>query len=65
MVQSPFNELRFGLQLLLNDPIFSERYNSYVSPMVYAANPVIWQDALAVFVKLSNDVLDYAEHIVE
>ncbi|MGI5308134.1 nucleotidyl transferase AbiEii/AbiGii toxin family protein [Rheinheimera sp. WS51] len=61
MVQSPFNELRFGLQLLLDDPIFSERYNSYVSPMVYAANPVIWQDALAVFVKLSNDVLDYAE----
>ena len=61
MVDSPIDELRFGLQLLIDDPKFVQRYNSYVSPMVYADNPVQWQDALAVFVKLANDVLDYVE----
>lgn len=61
MVESPIEELRFGLQLLAANPKFEQRYNSYVSPMVYAESPVQWHDALAVFTKLSNDVLDYAE----
>ena len=59
MVESPIDELRFGLQLLTDDSKFEERYNSYVSPMVYAENPVNWDDALAVFTKLANEVLDY------
>lgn len=59
MVENPIDELRYGLQLLCDEPKFAERYNRYVSPMVYAANPVIWDDALAVFMKLANDVLDY------
>jgi predicted nucleotidyltransferase component of viral defense system len=61
MVESPIEELRFGLQLLADNPKFEQRYNSYVSPMVYAESPAQWQDALAVFIKLSNDVLDYIE----
>ena len=61
MVSSPIDELRFGLQLLIDNPIFLERYNNYVSPMVYADTPVTWAEALEVFVKLSNDVLAYAE----
>ena len=61
MVESPIEEFRFRLQLLAATPKFEQRYNSYVSPMVYAESPVKWHDALAVFIKLSNDVLDYAE----
>ena len=61
MVESPIEELRFGLQLLAANPKFEQRYNSYVSPMVYAETSVQWHDALAVFTRLSNDVLDYAE----
>lgn len=59
MVESPIEELCFGLQLLTDDPKFEKRYNSYVSPMVYAESPVNWDNALAVFTKLANEVLDY------
>lgn len=61
MVSSPIKELRFGLKLLIDDPIFPVRYNNYVSPMVYADTPVNWIDALKVFVNLSDAVLTYAE----
>jgi hypothetical protein len=61
LVSSPIDELRFGLQLLIDNPVFLERYNNYVSPMVYADTPVTWAEALEVFVVLSNAVLAYAE----
>lgn len=62
MVESPINELRFGLQLLLDDPKFIQRYTSYVSPMVYADDPVQWEEALATFRKLADAVLDHIEN---
>lgn len=61
LVDSPIDELRYGLQLLVDDIKFVQRYNNYVSPMVYAEPPVLWDEALAVFLKLSNEVLDYVE----
>lgn len=61
MVDSPIDELRYGLKLLVEEEKFIERYNSYVSPMVYADDPTQWFDALAVFLKLANEVLDYIE----
>lgn len=61
MASSPINELRFGLTLLQDEPQFAQRYENYVSPMVYADHAVQWPEALAVFVKLSNAVLGYAE----
>ncbi len=65
LVSSPIDELRFGLQRLIDNPIFPERYNNYVSPMVYANTPVTWTEALEVFVKLSNAVLAYAEKCLQ
>ena len=59
LVQSPIDELCFGLQLLIDDPKFEERYNRYVSPMVYAESPVNWDNAIAVFTKLAKEVLDH------
>jgi len=61
MRNSPIDELRFGLQLLIDNPIFLARYNNYVSPMVYADTQVSWTKALEVFVQLSNAVLTYAD----
>jgi predicted nucleotidyltransferase component of viral defense system len=61
IVERPVDELRYGLQLLIDEPKFAERYKRYVSPMVYSANPVVWDDALAVFMTLANEVLDYVE----
>jgi len=60
-VNSPIDGLRIGGQLIIDNPIFLERYNNYVSPMVYADTPVNWAEALEVFVVLSNAVLAYAE----
>lgn len=61
MVSSPIEELRFGLQLLNNDPKFLTRYERYVTPMVYAEKPVSWVNAIEVFTKLTKKVLDYIE----
>lgn len=61
IVECPVDELRYGLQLLSDEPKFAERYQRYVSPMVYAANPVTWDDALKVFISLANEVLNYVE----
>jgi hypothetical protein len=61
IVERPVDELRYGLQLLIDEPKFAERYKRYVSPMVYSANPVVWDDALAVFMTLANEVLNYVE----
>lgn len=58
--KTPIDELQFGLKLLNDEPKFKERYNNYVSPMVYAENPVHWDDAFAVVTNLANEVLDYA-----
>lgn len=65
LVSSPIDELRFGLQLLIDNPIFIDRYNNYVSPMVYADTPVTWRAALEVFVTLSKAVLAYAEQYLQ
>jgi predicted nucleotidyltransferase component of viral defense system len=61
IVECPIDELRYGLQLLIDEPKYAERYKRYVSPMVYAANPVAWDDALSVFMSLANEVLNYVE----
>lgn len=61
IVERSIDELRYGLQLLIDEAKFAERYKRYVSPMVYSVNPVVWDDALEVFMTLSNEVLDYVE----
>lgn len=57
LIDKPLEELTFGLEQLMKNKLYEERYNRYVSPMVYAEHPVAWQDALAVFQKLTFDVL--------
>jgi len=58
LVESPFEELNFGLEQLIHNEQFKERYKQYVSPMVYAENPVAWQDAIAVFHRLTLKVFE-------
>ncbi|MEX9870901.1 nucleotidyl transferase AbiEii/AbiGii toxin family protein [Providencia huaxiensis] len=61
LVDSPITELRYGLKLLVETPKFIERYNNYVSPMVYAEVPIQWDEAIIAFTNLANQVLDYIE----
>ena len=58
LVESPFEELNFGLEQLIHNEQFKERYERYVSPMVYTDHPVTWQDALAAFHKLTLEVFE-------
>jgi predicted nucleotidyltransferase component of viral defense system len=48
-VVSATGELYYGLHLLASDPIHEQRYTQYLSPMVYADNPVNWEDAFSLF----------------
>lgn len=61
MLESPIEELRFGLMLLADTKKFEERYNNYIGPMVYAERPVKWSKAIAVFTTLASAVLDLIE----
>ncbi|WP_272530924.1 MULTISPECIES: nucleotidyl transferase AbiEii/AbiGii toxin family protein [unclassified Providencia] len=61
LVDSPITELRYGLKLLVETPKFIERYNNYVSPMVYAEVPTQWDEAIIAFTSLAHQVLDYIE----
>lgn len=61
LVDSPITELRYGLKLLVETPKFIERYNNYVSPMVYAEVPTQWDEAIIAFTSLVHQVLDYIE----
>ncbi|MFT6899105.1 MAG: putative nucleotidyltransferase component of viral defense system [Paraglaciecola sp.] len=58
-VVSPTDELNYGLHLLASDPIHEQRYTQYLSPMVYAENPVAWKEAFNVFKILVNGILDF------
>lgn len=54
---SPNDELNYGLKLLASEPVHEQRYTQYLSPMVYAENPVNWEDAFTVFQDLSGLVI--------
>lgn len=56
-VASPADELNYGLHLLASDPIHKKRYTQYLSPMVYADDPVNWDDAFNVFKILVDGIL--------
>lgn len=39
------HELKFGLNLLKTNPVFEQRFNEFVLPMVYDQSPVTWSQA--------------------
>lgn len=56
LVDTPLEELTFGLEQLIHNKLYQERYYRYVSPMVYVEHPVAWQDAIAVFQTLTLEI---------
>lgn len=61
LVDAPLDELNYGLEQLICNQLYAERYEKYVSPMVYAEQPVSWEEAIDVFSKLTTDVLNTLE----
>lgn len=44
--KDPNSELLFGLGLLKEDPVYEQRYGSFIGPLVYHPSPVTWKEAL-------------------
>lgn len=41
-VMDPANELRLGLQEIESNPLFRQRFNDFVKPMVFNSQPQFW-----------------------
>ena len=60
-VTSPNDELSYGLDLLSSEPIHKLRYTHYLAPMVYAEDPVNWEEAFRAFEVLVNEVFEFID----
>lgn len=49
MVENPINELLFGLAELYSNPLYQERFQEYVLPMVFGEELVTWDEIYAHF----------------
>lgn len=56
--ESPVEELKMGLEELVNNPVYKERYLQFVTPMVFGKSYVSWEEAYTCFHKTALDVID-------
>lgn len=56
--ESPVEELKMGLEELVNNPVYKERYLQFVTPMVFGDIYVSWEEAYTCFRKTVLDVID-------
>ena len=56
--ESPVEELKMGLEELVNNPVYKQRYLQFVTPMVFGENPVSWEDAYGCFRQTVLDVIE-------
>lgn len=57
---SPLAEMRYGLAAIAEGPLYRERYEAFVGPMVYG-DALPWDVAFATFSGVANQALDYIE----
>ncbi len=55
--ESPIEELKMGLEELVNNPVYKERYQQFVVPMVFGERRVSWEEAYACFRQTALDSL--------
>ncbi|VXC71629.1 conserved hypothetical protein [Enterobacterales bacterium 8AC] len=56
--ESPVEELKMGLEELVSNPVYKERYQQFVTPMVFGEIHVSWEEAYACFRQTALDVLE-------
>lgn len=61
MVENPINELLFGLAELYSNPLYQERFQEYVLPMVFGEELVTWDEIYAHFEESVHRVFDEIE----
>jgi len=55
--QNPFKELKYGLKCLIERPIYQERYNQFIGPLVYDQKPANWDTSLKTLRHMANMIL--------
>lgn len=53
----PSQELKYGLNLLITNPIYRERYKKFIGPLVYHPSPATWEQAIQTVVYMGNEWL--------
>jgi predicted nucleotidyltransferase component of viral defense system len=43
---NPIKELNYGLQKLIESPLYKERYDKFIGPLVYHPSPASWNEAI-------------------
>ncbi|CDG97207.1 conserved hypothetical protein [Xenorhabdus bovienii str. puntauvense] len=56
--EPPVEELKMGLEELASNPVYKERYQQFVAPMVFGESHVSWEEAYACFRRTALDVID-------
>lgn len=54
---NPIEELRYGLKILNEMPIYKKRYEKFIGPLVYHRAPASWDDAINTITKLASECL--------
>jgi len=49
LVEDPIAELLFGLTELSRNPLYQDRFNQFVAPMVFGDEQITWQQAYSHF----------------
>ncbi|MFQ2238216.1 nucleotidyl transferase AbiEii/AbiGii toxin family protein [Aeromonas dhakensis] len=57
---NPLAEMRYGLAVIAGGPLYRQRYEAFVGPMVYG-DALPWDVAFATFSNVANQALDYIE----
>ncbi|MFA0098541.1 nucleotidyl transferase AbiEii/AbiGii toxin family protein, partial [Vibrio splendidus] len=56
-VAAPIKELRFGLKELENNPIFRQRFQDFVTPMVFNTEPHDFDTCFASFKRIAESLI--------
>lgn len=56
----PIGVMRFGLDVIAGDPLYKDRYEAFVKPMVYG-DALTWDEAFRVFEAVARQALDHIE----
>lgn len=55
--RSPKEELNFGLEILLNDHKYKDRYERFIGPLVFHPSPASWDEAIKTVEEMAERLL--------
>ena len=55
---NPYQELKYGLKLLIENPNYSDRYKKFIGPLVYHPTPATWNEAIKTILNMAAVLLE-------